>query len=95
MIKTIGLIAGIMLPLWNIPLIWRMEKRKSSQDVSLWWVIGVWVCMIFMLPSAFVSEDLVYRSYSLVNIIFFTIVMVEVVRFRKSKEATTYGAKRT
>ena len=41
MIETLGVIAGIALPLFNIPLILKIIKRKSSQDISLTWVIGV------------------------------------------------------
>ena len=83
MIETIGLIAGIILPLWNIPLILRIEKRKSSEDISLYWAIGVWICLLFMFPSAIFSKDIVYKIYSFINIFFFTIVMVQTVRYRK------------
>lgn len=83
MIKIIGLIAAILLPLWNIPLIYRIEKRKSSQDISLYWAIGVWACLVLMFPSALVTADIVYKTFSIVNIVLFTIVVIEVVRFRK------------
>lgn len=83
MIKIIGLIAAVMLPIWNIPLIYRIGKRKSSQDVSLYWAFGVWICMILMLPSAFVSTDIVYKVFSVSNILFFSIVVFQVVRFWK------------
>ena len=83
MIKTIGLIAAVILPLWNIPLIYRMEKRKSSDDISLYWALGVWTCFVAMFPSALVSSDAVYKIFSIMNLLFFTLVMVEVVRFRR------------
>lgn len=83
MIETIGLITGIILPLWNIPLIMRIEKRKSSEDISLYWAVGVWVCLVFMFPSALISKDIVYKIYSMINIIFFTVVMIQTVRYRK------------
>lgn len=82
MIKEIGLIAAVILPLWNIPLIWRMQRRRSSRDVSLYWAFGVWTCFMLMLPSAFLSSDIVYKTFSAMNIIFFTIVVIQVVRFR-------------
>ena len=44
MIEKIGLVAAIILPFWNIPMIVRIGRRKSSNDVSLWWVFGVWIC---------------------------------------------------
>ena len=83
MIKIIGLIAAVILPLWDIPLILRMEKRKSSDDISLYWAFGIWICFILMFPSALVSQDIVYKSFSIVNLILFTVVVIEVVRFRK------------
>ena len=42
MIQTIALIASIVLPLWNIPLILKIIRRKSSRDVSMSWAVGVW-----------------------------------------------------
>ena len=83
MVEKIGLIAGIILPLWNIPLIYRIEKRRSSKDISLFWVFGVWACMVLMLPSGLASADPVYKTYSIVNIIFFSLVVIEVARFRR------------
>jgi hypothetical protein len=44
MMKTIALIAAIALPLFNIPLIVRIIKRKSSEDMSISWALGVWIC---------------------------------------------------
>ncbi len=83
MIKIIGLIAAVILPLWNLPLIHKIRKRRSSMDISLHWAVGVWFCLVFMFPSAVLSEDVVYKTFSFMNIILFTIVMVDVVRFRK------------
>ncbi|MDD5292043.1 MAG: hypothetical protein PHY46_02520 [Candidatus Omnitrophica bacterium] len=82
MIKIIGIIAAIVLPFWNIPLIARIEKRKSSKDISLYWVFGVWICFILMLPSALVSTDIVFKLFSIVNIILFSLVAVETIRYR-------------
>jgi len=81
-VQTIGLVAGIILPLWNIPLIVRIQRRKSSQDISLPWALGVFVCLVLMFPSALLSSDIVFRTFSLVNIVLFTAVVVQVVRFR-------------
>ncbi len=82
MIKIIGLIAAIILPLWNIPLIVRIQKRRSSKDISLAWAFGVIFCLILMLPSALISEDIVFKVFSIVNIIFFSIVVIQSIRFR-------------
>ena len=83
MIQAIGLIAGIILPLFNIPLIIKIIKRKSSRDISLVWVMGVWTCIVLMSPSAFTSQDIVWRTFSYINIILFTVVVVTVLKYRK------------
>lgn len=85
MIRLIGLIAAIILPFWNIPLIVRIEKRKSSDDISLYWIFGVLVCFVLMFPAALISTDNVFKAFSIVNIILFTFVTVEVVRYRIKK----------
>ena len=66
----IGFWAGIAVPFFNIPLILRMIKRKSSADISLIWAVGVWVCFMLMLPSGLVSEDVNFKAFSIANIIF-------------------------
>jgi len=86
-IQTIGVIAGIVLPLWNIPLIARINPRTSSQDISLWWVMGVWVCIVLMAPSGFTSTDIVWRTFNYMNVLFFTLVMVCVLAYRKPRES--------
>ena len=82
MIETIGIIAAVVLPLWNIPLIIRIGRRKSSADVSLWWVLGVFACLLLMLPSGLTSPDAVFRVFSVVNVILFCAVVIQVLRYR-------------
>jgi uncharacterized protein with PQ loop repeat len=77
--KTIGMVAGVSMPLFNIPLIVRIVRRKTSKDISLSWVIGVWVCMVLMMPSSLVSKDMVLKSFSISNVFFFSIVVLVVV----------------
>ena len=85
MIKLIGLIAALVLPLWNIPLIVRIIQRKSSKDLSLWWTFGVWAALLLMLPSALISEDFVFKAFNVANIVIFTVVVAVVVRYRNEK----------
>ena len=82
MIEKIGLLAAIMLPFWNIPLIVRIGRRKSSKDVSLAWAIGVWVCLVGMLPSGLTSPDPIFRVFTVINLVFFTGVLIQVLRYR-------------
>lgn len=86
MTKTIALIAAIILPLWNIPLIVRVIKRRSSKDLSIPWAVGVWVCFVLMAPEALRSPDIVWRVFNIVNLILFTAVTAVVLWYRKFGE---------
>ena len=83
--NKMGFIAAIILPLFNIPLIIKIIKRKSSQDISLLWAVGVWVCVVLMAPSGFISEDIVWRTFNYVNIVLFTVVFIVTVKYRKGQ----------
>jgi len=83
LINLIGLVASIILPLWNIPLIVNVIKRKSSMDISLWWVFGVWTCLLLMLPSGIGSTDIVWKTFSISNLALFTLVVIIAVKYRK------------
>ena len=83
LIDKIAFVAGIVLPLFNIPLIIRMVKRKSSKDISLLWLFGVWICILMMAPSAFQSEDVVWRYYNYNNVLLFTAVVFTTIKYRK------------
>ena len=85
MIQKIALIAAIVLPLWNIPLIIRVIQRKSSEDISLSWALGVWVCFVLMAPAAVTSPDLVWRVFNIVNLALFSIVVFVVFTYRKRR----------
>ncbi|MBU1863312.1 MAG: hypothetical protein KKH94_06600 [Candidatus Omnitrophica bacterium] len=85
MMKTVALIAAIVLPLWNIPLIVRVIRRKSSGDISLYWALGVWCCFLLMAPAGFVSQDIVWRVFNIVNLFLFSFVVFIVVLYRKKK----------
>lgn len=80
--QTMALIAAIILPLWNIPLIVRMIKRRSSDDISLAWVCGVWGCLLLMAPHALTSVDIVWKVFSIINVILFSGVFFVVVLYR-------------
>ena len=82
MIETVGLIAAVALPFWNIPLIVRISRRKSSQDVSLWWTFGILGCLLLMLPAGLQSSDVVFKTFNVVNIVLFSGVVIQVVRYR-------------
>lgn len=88
--EIVALVASIALPLWNIPLIIKIVQRRSSEDISLAWALGVWGCIILMAPSGFTSDDLVWRTFNMVNAVLFTAVVVTVVGYRiKRNNAST------
>ncbi len=80
--QTAGLIAACVLPFWNIPLIMKILKRKSSADMSLAWVLGVEACILVMFPSTMVSADPILRVYGVLNTLFFTAVTIVVWIYR-------------
>ncbi|PIR20060.1 MAG: hypothetical protein COV45_08800 [Deltaproteobacteria bacterium CG11_big_fil_rev_8_21_14_0_20_47_16] len=79
---NIGMGVGFILPVFNLAQIWRMIKFKSSHDISIVWCIGVWTCIVLMLPSALISEDAVYRTFSITNVAFFSALVGTAVYFR-------------
>lgn len=85
-IEKIGMVAGIALPLFNIPLIMKLRRTKSSKDFSLSWAIGVWVCIILMTPQALRSTDVAFRAFGIVNIFFFSIVAYLIVKYHPKGE---------
>jgi hypothetical protein len=82
MIEFLGILGAVVMPLWNIPLIIRIQQRRSSRDLSLPWALGIWGCLLLMLPSGLVSTDPVYRAFTIANIILFSVVLIQVLRFR-------------
>ncbi len=82
MIETIGMVAAVALPFFNIPLIIRIHKRQSSKDLSMTWALGVFSCLLLMLPAGLRSTDVVFRVFAVVNVGFFTAVVLQVLRYR-------------
>ena len=86
LLATISLIAGIVLPFWNIPLIVRVIKRRSSEDISLWWGIGVWVSLALMLPHGLITEEMVLRWFTIANFTLFTITFIIILMYHKPRD---------
>ena len=81
-IQQCGLVASIILPFFNLPLMIRIIRRRSADDVSLVWVIGVYVCFLIMLPAGLTTSDPVFKGFTIANLIFFSGVFFSVVYFR-------------
>jgi uncharacterized protein with PQ loop repeat len=82
LLEKIGIVSGVALPLFNIPLIAHLIKRKRSEDFSILWAVGVWTCIVFMTPQALRSQDLAFKSFGIVNLIFFSIVVFFIIKYR-------------
>lgn len=82
-LNTLGLVAGILMPFFNIPLIIRIIRRKTSQDISLTWVFGVWICIVGMFPSSLMSHDMVLKGFGISNLLLFSAVVVVVWIYHK------------
>ena len=80
------MVGSVSLPLWNIPLIIKIRRRKSSKDISLAWALGVWGGLLLMLPSGLVSADRVYKVFTVSNILLFSVVAFHVFRYRRGPE---------
>jgi uncharacterized protein with PQ loop repeat len=84
MLETLGVVSGILMPFFNIPLILRIFRRRSSEDISLIWVIGAWFCVMGMLPQSLDSADPALRAFGIVNGILFSGVFATVLYFHPS-----------
>jgi uncharacterized protein with PQ loop repeat len=81
--QTLSFWAAVILPVWDIPLMVRIIRRKSSQDISLGWVFGLWASSVLMAPSAFISGDRAAIGFNTVNVTMLTAVLIVVFKYRK------------
>lgn len=79
--QTLGVVSGVLMPFFNIPLILRIARRRSSEDISVAWVVGVWLCIVGMVPASLQSPDVVLYAFGIVNVVFFTGVLIAVLYF--------------
>lgn len=82
-IEKVGMVASVSLPLFNIPLVLKIIQRKSSEDLSLSWAIGVWVCILFMTPQALRSNDAAFRAFGASNLLLFSAVVFFILKYRR------------
>lgn len=81
----VGMLASIALPLFNIPLMKRLYERKSSADLSMTWVLGVFICLVLMVPAGLSSSDIVFKVFSVLNVLCFGGVTYLAVYYRLKK----------
>ena len=82
-IRILGLVAGITMPLWNIPLIIKIVRRRSCADISFLWLFGVWGSIVLMLPSSLLSSDVVLKGFGISNFLLFSVVVAVVLKYAR------------
>lgn len=88
MMEIVSTVAAAALPMFDIPLIVRILRRKSAGDISVSWIVGLWVCSVGMAPAAIISsEDMVWKTFNIVNVILLTGVLVAVIYYRNGNPA--------
>jgi len=85
LVQILGFFSSIALPFFNIPLMIRLVKRRSSEDLSLVWVLGVFFCLVGMLPAGFQSSDPIFRIFSFLNWFFFSGVTFLTLYFKRKR----------
>ena len=80
-VKIVGFI-GAMMPLWNIPFVINILKMKSSHEVSLVWMFGVWISILCLLPQSLKSLELNFKIFGILNITLFSLVLIVVLYYR-------------
>jgi uncharacterized protein with PQ loop repeat len=93
MIQTLGMMSGILMPFFNLPLILRIIRRRSSEDISLVWVVGVWFCVMGLLPSSLQSPDPILFTFGVVNALLFSGVFVSVFYFHPAIRKNGSGSR--
>lgn len=84
MMEYVSTAAAAALPLFDIPLIVHIMRRKSSADISVSWIVGLWGCSVGMAPAAIISStDVVWKTFNIVNVILLTGVLWAVIYYRK------------
>ena len=81
---SVAAVAGAALPLFDIPLIARIIKRRSSKDISIFWIAGLWASSAAMVPAALVGHELASKAFNIVNIIMLTAVLIVVIKYRRT-----------
>lgn len=84
-IKIVGVVASVVLPLFNIPLILKIRKRCSSKDFSLAWAFGIMGCTLLMMPSVLITPDIVFKAFGIINFISFSTVMFYILKYHRDK----------
>ncbi|MBI4125116.1 MAG: hypothetical protein HY466_04220 [Deltaproteobacteria bacterium] len=81
----LGVAAGFVLPFFNIPFIFKIRKNKSSKDISLVWAVGIFICVVLMLPQAWLSQDLSFKIFGIVNFILYSAAFYHIIYYRKGQ----------
>ena len=84
-IKVVGVVASVILPLFNTPLILKIRKTGSSKDYSLTWTFGIMGCTLLMLPAVLSTHDIVFKAFGIINLVTFSTVMFYILKYHRRK----------
>ncbi len=84
-IKIMGVVASVILPMFNIPLILKIRKTGSSKDFSLTWAFGILGCTLLMMPSVLLTPDIVFKAFGIINLVSFSTVMFYILKYHRHK----------
>mgnify|MGYP003981196215 FL=1 len=84
-IKVVGVVASVILPLFNIPLILKIRKTGSSKDYSLTWTFGIMGCTLLMLPAVLSTHDIGFKAFGIINLVTFSTVMFYILKYHRRK----------
>ena len=91
MLDTIGEVTTSVLPLFNVPLILNIRKRKCSCDISLLWTAGIWGCSLVFMIVSLLSGGTLLKAIAVVNFVFFTATMLYILKYHQIKALSNVG----
>lgn len=89
--EIVGFTASIILPFFNIPLMIRIIKRRSSDDISITWAAGIFGSLLLMEPAALISPDIIFKVFATLNVIIYFGVFFLVIYFRIKNRKTRHS----
>ncbi len=84
-IKDLGTASSMVVPLFHIPLILKLYKKKSSQEWSVISVCGFWISTLGIQPWAMMTSDKALTILNSLSLLFISVEVVLVLRYRMKR----------
>lgn len=82
--KELGYICSMIVPVFHIPLIMKLVRKKSSQEWSLLSVIGFWIATLGIQPWALMTDDRALTILNTLSLMFISVELVLVIKYRRN-----------